>query len=66
MQPCLDDQPSILQAHKQHLRLVRRFGREEVMIGFAFADHICRRWHEYRQHDEHVPPDPGGRNQRHR
>jgi len=51
-QPCLDGQPDILQAHKQHLRLVRRFGREQVMIGFAFADHICRQWHAQRQHDE--------------
>ncbi len=51
-QPCLDDQPDILQAHKQHLRLIRRFGRDEIMIGFAFAGHICRQWREYRQHDE--------------
>ena len=51
-QPCLDNQPDILQAHKRHLRLIRRFGREQVMIGFAFADHICRQWHAQRQHDE--------------
>jgi hypothetical protein len=51
-QPCLDNQPDILQAHKQHLRLVRRFGREEVMLGFAAAEHICRQWHAQRQHDE--------------
>lgn len=52
IQPALDDQPDILQAHKQHLRLVRRFGRDETMIGFAFADHICQQWREFRQHDE--------------
>lgn len=50
-QPSLAGQPGILQAHKQHLRLVRRFGRDETMIGFAFADHICQQWREYRQHD---------------
>jgi hypothetical protein len=51
-QPCLDNQPDILQAHKQHLRLVRRLGREQVMLGFAAAEHICRQWHAHRQHDE--------------
>jgi hypothetical protein len=51
-QPRLDSQPDILQAHKRHLRLVRRFGREQVMIGIAFAGRICRQWHAQRQHDE--------------
>ena len=48
----LDGQPDIMQAHKQHLRLVRRFGREEVTAGFAIADHICRQWHAQHQHDD--------------
>ena len=51
-QPCLDSQPDVLQAHKQHLRLVRRFGREQAMIGIAFADHICWQWRAERQNDE--------------
>lgn len=34
------------------LRLVRRFGRDETMIAFAFADHVCEQWREFRQHDE--------------
>jgi hypothetical protein len=50
-QPDLSAQPDIMQAHKRHLRLVRRFGRDPVADGFAVADHICRRWHEHRQHD---------------
>jgi hypothetical protein len=50
-QPDLSAQPDILQAHKRHLRLVRRFGRDNVAFDFAVADHICRRWHELRQHD---------------
>jgi TniQ len=50
-QPGLSAQPAILQAHKRHLRLVRRFGRDQVATGFAVADHICRRWHEHRRHD---------------
>lgn len=53
-QPCLDNQPDILQAHVQHLRLVRRLGREQVMLGFAAAEHICRQWHAQRQHDEEL------------
>jgi hypothetical protein len=50
-QPDLSAQPDIIQAHKRHLRLVRRFGRETVAFQFAVADHICRRWHELRRHD---------------
>ncbi len=50
-QPDLSGQPDILQAHKRHLRLVRRFGRDAVAFEFAVADHICRRWHEHHQHD---------------
>jgi len=50
-QPDLSAQPDILQAHKQHRRLVRRFGRDAVAFEFAIADQICRRWHEHRQHD---------------
>jgi hypothetical protein len=44
-------QPQILQAHTRHLRLVRRFGRDEVAFAFAAADAICRRWHDQREHD---------------
>jgi TniQ len=50
-QPDLSAQPDILQAHKQHLRLVRRFGRDSVAFEFAVADHICRHWHEQHRHD---------------
>jgi hypothetical protein len=55
-QPCLDSQLDIPSGHKRHLHLIRRFEREEVMIGFAFADHIRRQWHARRQHDEGFPP----------
>lgn len=51
-QPDLSNQPEILQAHKRHLRLARRFGRDPTARMFARADHICRRWHEQRQHDQ--------------
>jgi hypothetical protein len=50
-QPDLSAQPDILQAHKRHLRLVRRLGRDTVAFEFAAADHICRHWHTHRQHD---------------
>jgi hypothetical protein len=51
-QPDLSSQPDILQAHKRHLRLVRRFGRSAVAFGYAVADHICRQWHEQRRYDK--------------
>jgi len=41
-QPDFIVQPEILRVHKQHLRLVRRLGRDAVAVGYAFADHICR------------------------
>jgi len=50
-QPGLSAQPAILQAHKRHLRLARRLGRDPVALAFAVADHICRHWHGLRQHD---------------
>ena len=50
-QPALREHPEILYAHKRHLRLVRRFGRDPTANMFAVADHICRRWHEQRDHD---------------
>lgn len=43
-QPDLTGHPDILQAHKRHLRLARRLGRDAVATGFAAADEICRRW----------------------
>jgi hypothetical protein len=52
LQPSLDRQPDILKAHMRHLRLVRRFDREEVTAAFTIAADICRQWHDYRQHDE--------------
>jgi TniQ protein len=52
LQPSLDRQPDILRAHTQHLRLVRRFGRDEVTMGFEIAAEICRQWREQREHDE--------------
>jgi TniQ len=51
-QPDLTGQPDILQAHKRHLRLVRRFGRSDVAVVLGIADQICRRWVEQRQYDE--------------
>lgn len=39
-QPDLSNQPEILQAHKRHLRLARRFGRNPTAAMFARADHI--------------------------
>jgi hypothetical protein len=52
LQPSLDPQPDILKAHRQHLRLIRRFGREETTLGFTIARQICRQWHDQREHDE--------------
>ena len=52
VQPSLDRQPDILEAHRQHLRLVRRFGRDEVTMGFEIAAEICSRWLDQREHDE--------------
>jgi hypothetical protein len=31
--------------------MMHRFGRDNVAFAFAVADHICRRWHDSRQHD---------------
>ena len=50
-QPALREHPEILHAHKRHLRLVRRFGRDPTANMYAVADHICRRWHEQHEHD---------------
>lgn len=52
LQSSLDRQPDILRAHTQHLRLIRRFGRDEVTMGFEIAAEICRQWREQREHDE--------------
>lgn len=52
IQPSLDRQPDILEAHRRHLRLVRRFGRDEVTMGFEIASEICRQWRDQREHDE--------------
>jgi hypothetical protein len=52
LQPSLDRQPDILEAHTRHLRLVRRLGREEVTAAFTIAADICRQWHDHREHDE--------------
>jgi hypothetical protein len=43
-QPDLTRHPDILRAHKRHLRLVRRLGRDAVAMGYAVADEICRKW----------------------
>jgi TniQ len=51
-QPDLRCQPDILQAHRRHLRLVRRHGRDAVAVGYAFAEHICRRWIGERSYNE--------------
>jgi TniQ len=51
-QPSLDRHPDILRAHRQHLRLVRRFGRDEVTMGFAIGAEICRQWRDQREHDK--------------
>ena len=50
-QPDLSSQPGILQAHRQHIRIVRRHGRDDTAFAFAVAEHICRWWHRLRQHD---------------
>jgi hypothetical protein len=47
----LSAQPAIIRAHKRHLRLVRRHGRDDTAFSFAVAEGICRRWHELRRHD---------------
>jgi hypothetical protein len=52
LQPSIDRQPDIVRAHRQHLRLVRRFGRDEVTMGFEVAAEICRQWRDQREHDE--------------
>jgi Bacterial TniB protein/TniQ len=52
IQPSLDRHPDIVEAHRQHLRLVRRFGRDEVAEGFEIAATICQRWRDQREHDE--------------
>jgi hypothetical protein len=51
-QPSLDRQPAIIKAYGQHLRLVKRFGREEATRGFGAAINVCREWREMRQHNE--------------
>ena len=50
-QPDLSAQPVIIQAHKRHLRLVRRHGREATAFAFAVAERICQRWHGLGRHD---------------
>jgi hypothetical protein len=52
LQPSLDRQPDVLKAHRQHLRLVRRHGRDEVTAAFTVAADICRYWRDGRQHDD--------------
>jgi TniQ len=51
IQPSLDRQSDTLKAHRQHLRLVRRFGRDNVTAAFTIAADICLRWHGQREHD---------------
>ena len=51
IQPSLDRQSDILEAHRQHLRLVRRFGRDNVTAAFTIAADICLRWHGQQEHD---------------
>jgi len=51
-QPVLDRQPVILRAYQRHLRLVRRFGREDVTPNFIVAGNLCREWHDQHRHDE--------------
>jgi hypothetical protein len=51
-QPSLDRHPDILRVHRQHLRLVRRFGRDQVTLGFEIAAEICRHWRDQREYDE--------------
>lgn len=54
-QPDLSAQPAILQAHRRHLRLVRRYGRDPVALEFATADQICREWHAHGQARRGLP-----------
>jgi hypothetical protein len=39
-------------AHRRHLRLVRRFGRDEVTMGFSIATEVCRQWRDQREYDD--------------
>lgn len=48
----LDRQLDILEAHRRHLRIVRRFGRDEATMGSSIAAEICRQWRDQREHDE--------------
>lgn len=48
----LDHHADIVAANRRHLRLVRRFGRDEVTMGFSVATEVCRQWRDQREHDE--------------
>jgi hypothetical protein len=43
-QPDLNGQPDIIRAHRRHLRLVRRLGRDAVAAGYAQAREVCQDW----------------------
>lgn len=45
-QPGLEHQPEIVQSHHRHLRLVRRYGRNEVACAYGAAEWICARWYD--------------------
>jgi hypothetical protein len=52
LQPSLDRQPDIVEAHHKHLRLVRRCGREKASAGFEAARHICSQWYRWNENSE--------------
>jgi hypothetical protein len=49
-QPSLEHQPEIVRAHLRHLRLVRRYGRNDTARAFAAADWICQKWFDVGPH----------------
>lgn len=50
----LTGQPDILQANRQHRRLIRRFGRRTVYNAFTQAEEICNEWIERHRFTTHA------------
>jgi TniQ len=45
-QPDLTTQPEIVRANRQHRRLIRLYGRDQVRAAIAAATPICREWRD--------------------
>jgi hypothetical protein len=54
-QPDLRDHPEIVEANRQHRRLIRRFGRPAVHFAFEQARRICAEWHKDRATRRYLP-----------